>query len=86
MKISQIKVKKVENNNGKVKAFASFVLEECFAVHSIRIIEANNKLFLAFPNEKYNDKYIDLCHPITSAFRKQIEDSVLNEYNNCIKR
>lgn len=80
MKIDQIKIKKIENKSGKLKGIASFVINDCFAVHSVRIIEANNKLFLAFPSKKSNDKYYDICHPITMELRKTIEDAVLNEY------
>ena len=38
--------------------------------------------FIAFPSQKgTNDKYYDICHPITQNFREMLTDEILKEYN-----
>ena len=38
MKITSVKVKKIEKENSRMKGIASVVIDDCFAVHYIRII------------------------------------------------
>lgn len=79
MKISNIVVNKVES--AKVKAYVTFVLNDCFAVHEARIIEGTKGLFVAMPSRKITDGFKDLCHPTTQELREEIERSILEEYN-----
>ena len=41
MKITSVNVRKIEKENSRIRGIASVVLDECFAVHGIRIIETN---------------------------------------------
>jgi stage V sporulation protein G len=79
MKISNINMKKVENE-GKVKAYVSFVLNDNFAVHNVRIIDGAKGLFVAMPSHKVGNEYKDLCHPITQELRNEISTFILGEY------
>ena len=82
MKITSVKVKKIDKENSRMKGIASVVLDECFAVHDIRIIEGDNGLFIAMPSRKTaTGDYKDIAHPINSDARKMFEDAVLEEYN-----
>ena len=81
MKITSVNVRKVDSDN-RMRGIASVVLDECFAIHGIRIIEGDNGLFTAMPNRKANDgTYHDIAHPITSECRKEFEDAIISEYN-----
>ena len=83
MKITSVNVRKIEKDNSRIRGIASVVLDECFAVHGIRIIEGDGGLFIAMPSRKTsNDEYRDIAHPITSECRKMFEDAVIEEYNN----
>ena len=42
MKITSVKVKKIDKENSRMKGIASVVIDECFAVHDIRVIEGDN--------------------------------------------
>ncbi len=80
MNITSVTIKKV-NNESNVKAYATIVLCDCFAIHNIRIIEGKQGLFIAFPSQKgSDDKWYDLCHPITQDFRDLISEKILNEF------
>ena len=80
MKIDKIEINKMDNE-GKVKAYVSFVINDCFAVHDARIIEGNNGLFVAMPSRKTTNGFKDVCHPITTDFRKEIDRLIIDEYN-----
>lgn len=83
MKITSVNVRKIERENSRIRGIASVVLDECFVVHGIRIIEGDERLFIVMPNRKTNnDEYHDVAHPITQECRKMFEDAVIEEYNN----
>ena len=85
MKITSVNVKIIESENGKMKALASVVLNDCFAIHDIRIIEGEKGLFIAMPSRKTSSgEYRDVAHPITPECRKMFEDAILEEYKKMI--
>ena len=83
MKITSVNDRKIEKENSRIRGIASVVLDECFAVHGIRIIEGDGGLFIAMPSRKTNnDEYHDIAHPITQDCRKMFEEAIISEYNN----
>ena len=83
MKVTSVNVKKIEKEGSRMKGIASIVLDECFAVKDIRIIQGEDKLFIAMPSRKYPDgEYRDVAHPINGETRKMFEDAIIEEYNN----
>ncbi len=85
MKITSVNVKIIESENGKMKAIASVVVDDCFAIHDIRIIEGEKGLFIAMPSRKTSSgEYRDVAHPITPECRKMFEDTILEEYRKMI--
>lgn len=64
-----------------MKGIASIMIDDCFAVHDIRIIEGNEGLFIAMPSRKKpNGEYHDIAHPINAETRKLFEDSIIEAY------
>ena len=83
MKITSVKVRKIEKEDSRMKGIASVVIDDCFAVKDIRIIQGEDKLFIAMPSRKYPDgEYRDVAHPINGETRKMFEDAIIEEYNN----
>lgn len=83
MKITSVKVRKIEKEDSRMKGIASVVLDDCFAVKDIRVIQGEDKLFIAMPSRKYPDgEYRDVAHPINGETRKMFEDAIIEEYNN----
>ena len=82
MKITSVTVKKIDKENSRMKGIASVLIDDCFAVHDIRIIEGDNGLFIAMPSRKTaTGGYRDIAHPINPDVRKQFEDAIIDEYN-----
>lgn len=68
--------------NMKMKGLASVILDDCFVVRDIRIIEGEEGLFIAMPSKKKVDgEYKDIAHPITQECREMFTKSVLEAYN-----
>lgn len=83
MEITAVRVHKIEREGSRVKGYATVTLDDCFVVRNIRIIEGDEKMFIAMPNSKMADgHYRDDAHPINAETRKMFEDKILEEYNN----
>ena len=81
MNITDIKIRNVQNG-GKMRAIVSVTFDDALALHDIKIVEANDKRFLAMPAKKLPDgKFKDIAHPINEGFRASLEEIVLARYN-----
>jgi len=48
----------------------------------LRLIEGKNGLFVAMPSKRNaQGEFRDVCHPINKDLRQQIEDTVIQAYN-----
>lgn len=84
MNITEIKVHPV--NEEKLKAYVTVVIEDCFVVRDIKIIEGHSGLFVAMPSKKRKDgQFKDIAHPLNKETREQLENQIFNEYENQIK-
>ena len=82
MKITSVTVRKVEKEDSRMKGIASILIDDCFAIHDIRIIEGDNGLFIAMPSRKTSTGgYRDIAHPINQETRSLIEEPILKAYN-----
>ena len=80
MEIGSIKIRRVEGDR-HLKAVVSLVIDGAFAVHDMKIIEGQDRLFLAMPSKKMTDgSFRDIAHPIDPQTRELIERSVLEQY------
>lgn len=84
MKITSVKVKKMEDSNSRLVGVASAVIDQVFIVEDIRIIKGDKNLFIAMPSQKMPDgSFKDMAHPLNAECRKLFEDAIFNEYDNC---
>jgi len=79
MKITEVKV--YPANEGKLKAYATMVFDECFIVRDMKIIQSDKGLFVSMPSRRKKDgSFKDIVHPLNADTRKMIEESVIEEY------
>jgi stage V sporulation protein G len=67
----------------RVKAVGSIVLDRCFQIEYIHVIEKEDgTLVIAMPSkwEKVKGQFQDIAHPITSNFRSEMDRVVLEGY------
>lgn len=83
MQISDVRVRKVTKEEGKVRAYCSVVFDEMFVIHELRVVEGANGLFVAMPRRKNNEgEFRDLAHPITAEARALVQKAVLDAYQD----
>ena len=83
MKITSVNVRKVEKEDSRMNGIASVLLDDCFAIHDIRIIEGDNGLFIAMPSRKTaTGGYRDIAHPINPEVRTMFEEAIFEAYEN----
>ena len=86
MKITSVNVRITEKENSRMKGIASIIIDDCFAVHDIRIIEGNEGLFIAMPSRKTpTGTYRDIAHPINSGTRERIQSTILARYQQALE-
>ncbi len=79
MDITKVTLRAVAMN--KVCAIASIVLDDVFVIHDLRVVNGDKGLFVAMPSRKLpSGEFRDICHPINSEARQQIQDAVLAEF------
>ena len=84
MNITEVKIRKVFSE-GNIKAVISITIDNCFAVHDIRVIQGTDRLFAAMPSRKdENGIYRDIVHPIDSETRDKFERIILAAYENYV--
>ena len=80
MVITDVRIRQVTSES-RLRAVASITIDECFAVHELRIIEGKKGLFVAMPSRQVSDgTFKDIAHPINVETRKMIEDAVIAKY------
>ena len=85
MNLKLDRIFKVDNGT-KLKGSATVIIDDCFVVSDIKIIEGDSGLFLAMPNKVLKDgTKVDIVHPINSDARKQFNDLIINAYNDMEK-
>ena len=86
MKITSVTVHKITGENSRMRGIATVVLDDCFKIKGIRIIEKDDKLMLAMPSRKTpTGKYVDQAHPINKEVRKQFEDAIFAAYEKALE-
>lgn len=83
MKITSVRVRKFDKEDSRMRGIATVVLDDCFAIRDIRIIEGESGLFIAMPSRKGpTGEYQDTAHPTNKETRQMFEDAVFEAYKN----
>ena len=85
MKVTDIKIRKTFTE-GNIKAVVSVTLDDFIAIHEIKVVQGNGRIFAAMPNKlDSNDVYRDIVHPISTEARNKLESIILKAYENYIE-
>jgi stage V sporulation protein G len=85
MEVTEVRISPA-SKGGKVRAFASIVIDDCFIVNDLRVISGREgQVFVTMPARKArNGQMRDIAHPLNSETRREIEARVLAEYEEAI--
>ena len=70
---------------GSCRVLASVNLNGSFAVRGLKVMEGANGLFVSMPSYRAgNGEYKDICFPCTREARSQLNEAVLNAYQQSL--
>ncbi|MBR4626215.1 MAG: septation regulator SpoVG [Ruminococcus sp.] len=80
MEITDVKIRKIMTE-GRLRGVVSVTVDGMLAVHDIKIVQGDDRLFVAMPSRKdENGVFRDIVHPISASARKLFEESILEAY------
>ena len=80
MEITDVKIRKIMSD-GRLRAVVSLTLDDMLAVHDIKVVQGDERLFVAMPSRKdENGVFRDIVHPIPPSGRKLFEETILEAY------
>ena len=71
MEITKVEIRPMQDE-GALQAYASVIFDDVFIVHSVKVIRGGE------------GQYLDIAHPIEDAFRRRLEEAVLNQYHKVV--
>lgn len=85
MEISDIKIRKTMHE-GRLRAVVSITIDNAIAIHDIKLVQGDERMFVAMPSRREDSGvFRDIIHPISSNIREEIEEKILNAYNDYIQ-
>ena len=80
----------MDREDSKVKAYASANIGGASAIHGIRVVDSQKGLFVSMPQNSYKDgngntKYSDVFHAVTAEARTELNDKVMDAYEQAIQ-
>ena len=81
MNITEVRIRLVKKDEGKLKAVASITIDNCFVIHDVKVIEGTDDYFIAMPSKKTPDgEFKDIVHPLNTETREQLKKIILGEF------
>ncbi|WP_005032039.1 septation regulator SpoVG [Holophaga foetida] len=78
--VTDIRINKVEGDE-KLRAFISIVIDDCFLVGDMRVVEGEDGYFVAMPSKRKRDgSYKDIAYPLSQEVRESLEQQILTAY------
>lgn len=82
MRVTDIKIRKTFYE-GSVKAIVSITIDNCLAVHDIKVVQGSERIFAAMPSRPdLNNIHRDIVHPISAESRNKLESIILKAYED----
>jgi len=84
MEITDIRIRRM-NAEGKMKAVVSVTFDNALVIHDIKVIEGQDKMFIAMPSRKTPDgEFKDIAHPINADMRELLQKSIIEKYETTL--
>ena len=85
MIITETKIRSINTTDeSRLKAIVSITIDNCLAIHDIKVIEGDDRLFVAMPSRKENGIFRVIVHPIDEKTRNMLEDAILESYTRYV--
>lgn len=85
MEISDIKIRKTMYD-GRLRAVVSITIDNAIAVHDIKLVQGDDRMFVAMPSRREESGvFRDIIHPISADVREEIEEKILDAYHQYVQ-
>jgi len=74
------------SDDRKIRAYANITFDNQLVIHGIKVLDGKKGLFIAMPSKRSGEKFKDIVHPMNTEFREKIQEQILVEYQNFIKK
>ncbi|HKL94547.1 MAG TPA: septation regulator SpoVG [Clostridia bacterium] len=86
LNITDVRVRLVKKEDAKLRAVASIIIDDCFVIHDIKVIEGTDGNFIAMPSRKTPDgEFKDIAHPINTNTREAIREKIFEAFDKALK-
>lgn len=86
MNITDVKIRKIISD-GRLRAVVSVIIDDALAVHDIKVVQGDTRLFIAMPSRKdENGIFRDVIHPVTAETRVHFENQIIDAYKCHLER
>ncbi len=80
LNITEVRINKVDGDD-KLRAFAGMVLDDCFLVGDLRVMENEEGYYVTMPSKRKRDgSFKDIAYPLNPDAKEFIERKVLLAY------
>ena len=85
--ITNVSVYTLNDSNSKTVALATVTIADCLVLTGLKIVSGKKGMFVSMPQRKLSkpdkngNEYADIFFPVTHGFREEINNAVLDAYD-----
>lgn len=84
MEITEVKI--YPTNEGRLRAYVSIIIDHCFIIRELKLVDGEDGLFVSMPSRRRRDgSFKDIAHPLNSDARRMIEQKVIEAFNHLVE-
>ena len=86
--ITNVSVYTMNDSNSKTVALATVTISDCLVLTGLRIVKGKKGMFVSMPQRKLSkpdkngNEYADIFFPVTHDFREELNDAILDAYDD----
>ena len=86
--ITNVSVYTLNDSNSKTVALATVTIADCLVLTGLKIVSGKKGMFVSMPQRKLSkpdkngNEYADIFFPVTHDFREELNDVVLDAYDD----
>ena len=86
--ITHVSVYTLNDSNSKTVALATVTIADCLVLTGLRIVKGKKGMFVSMPQRKLSkpdkngNEYADIFFPVTHDFREELNDAILDAYDD----
>ena len=83
---NKAEIKKTFTGPDKLRAVCSVILNDCFLVKNVRVVEGEKGLFVSLPSRRnVKGEWVEHCFPMTKELRAKLSAAVLEAYEAAVQ-